>query len=70
MENIDKIFFDKISYEYQNVINTMIFVLIPSPQARFISYHISQSHYFFHHPKQCRKLSKPGDLDNSERKLI
>ena len=35
-----------------------------------VAYPISRSHYFSHYPKRCRKLSEPGDLDNSGRKLI
>ena len=41
----------------------------PLPLPR-IPHPISRSHFFSHHPKEFKNLSKPGDLDNSGRKLI
>ena len=59
-----------------NIIIIMVMLmLMNSPRARFtpsprIPYLISWSHYFSHQPKRCRKLSEPGVLDDSGKKLI
>ena len=53
----------------KTIIITVIIILIRRVPPRSL-YPISRSHYFSHHPKGCRKLSEPGDLDNSGRKLM